>query len=392
MKGHLRERERGVWELIVPLGRDPITGRYRRVSRTFRGTKREAQRALASVVTEVSGGRETGSDVTVAELMERWLALAADNLSPTTLRGYRMVVDSKVVPALGRIPIRKLRPDQLDALYQALLRDRNLAPATVRQVHAVVRKALGQAVKWGWIAMNPAANATPPRARKAEINAPTIDQLRALIAEADRTNPDFAVFLRLSAATGLRRGEACALRWNDFDLVAGSLVVARSVISDTGRDLIEKDTKTHAVRKIRVDDETVAMLRELRSRQEESARACGVGLPHDAFVFSEVADGSRPWHPDTATNRFEIVRKKVGLEHVRLHDLRHMHATELLAAGVPVRTVSGRLGHANAATTLNVYAHFLEASDAEAATVIGELLASPKPRAKVTTSKRSQRA
>jgi integrase len=104
------------------------------------------------------------------------------------------------------------------------------------------------------------------------------------------------------------------------------------------------------------------------------ATACGTTLAEDAFVFSEAADAKRPWHPDTPTARFVRLRHNVGLDNVRLHDLRHMHATQLLAAGVPVRTVSGRLGHANAVTTLNVYGHFLEASDRQAAAVMGDLL------------------
>ena len=100
MQGHLRERTRGVWELVVPLGRDPITGRYRRVSRTFHGTKREAQRELANLVSSVSGGRETGSNVTVTELLEQWLAHTAASLSPTTLRGYEQIARNKLTPVL----------------------------------------------------------------------------------------------------------------------------------------------------------------------------------------------------------------------------------------------------------------------------------------------------
>jgi integrase len=379
MRGHLRERSKGVWELVVPLGRDPVTGQYRRVSRSVRGTKREAQHALATLVSEVTSGRETGSNATVADLMDQWLALAQDDLSPTTARRYRSIVDSTIVPALGSVRVRKLQTDQLDALYRGLSKQRGLSPSSVRQVHAVLRRALRQAVRWGWISANPAVNASPPRIKRPSIEPPSIDEMLALIAEADRLSPDFGAFLRLTAATGLRRGEACALRWNDIDLEASVMVISRSVVCDHGRELLEKDTKTHAARRLALDRDTVGVLREHLLRHQKVARACGLELPSNAFVFSERPDGSRPWYPDTATARFEVVRERVGLDRVRLHDVRHLHATQLLAAGVPVRTVSGRLGHADASTTLNVYAHFLEASDREAASVMGALRGGKSP-------------
>ena len=153
-----------------------------------------------------------------------------------------------------------------------------------------------------------------------------------------------------------------------------TLVVQRAVVVVHGKGLYEKDTKTHASRRIALEQATLEALLGHRHAMDERAAACGVQLAGDAFVFSHVPDSSRPWRPENVSSTFTRVRARAGLDHVRLHDLRHMHATQLLAAGVPVRTVSGRLGHANAATTLNVYGHFLEASDRQAADVIGELL------------------
>jgi integrase len=138
-----------------------------------------------------------------------------------------------------------------------------------------------------------------------------------------------------------------------------------------------KDTKTHAARRIALDPETLSALAAHRKRLEFRAALCRVDVGPDGFVFTATVDGSQPLHPDTITGAFSRICRRAGLSSVRLHDLRHLHATQLLAAGVPVRTVSGRLGHANAATTLNVYAHFLEASDREAAHVISGLLQRP---------------
>jgi integrase len=374
VRGHLRQRQRGVWELVVDLGRDPLTRRRRQLSRTVRGTKRDAERELAALVGDVSDGRETNSNATLADVLARWLDLAAENLSPTTLDEYKRLVANRIEPVLGAVPVRRLTTRRLDAFYQALAREAGLAPASIRQVHAVIRRGLGQAVKWGWIRSNPAADASPPRLRRRELAPPAPADLRKLLAEAEAEDRDFAVLLRLMATTGLRRGEACGLRWTDVDFEAEAMVVQRAVVIVHGEGLVEKDTKTHASRRIALDHATLVALRAHQGVMRERATACGVTLANDAFVFSHAPDCSRPWRPENVTSAFTRVRNRAGFPQVRLHDLRHMHATQLLAAGVPVRTVSGRLGHANAATTLNVYGHFLEASDRQAADVIGELL------------------
>ena len=134
------------WELEVPAGRDPVTGRRRRVTRTSRGTKRDAERWATSVVSEVDRGRGGGSTATVGELLDRWLELGGRHLSPTTRRRYLGLIERHIEPALGSVALRRLDASHLDGLDNGLL-DKSLAPATVRQVHAVLRRGLGQAVK-----------------------------------------------------------------------------------------------------------------------------------------------------------------------------------------------------------------------------------------------------
>jgi len=225
----------------------------------------------------------------------------------------------------------------------------------------------------GWIPTNPVGSASPPKIRRREINPPAIEDIGTLLDAADAYDPEFGALLRLLTATGARRGELCGLRWSDLDRGSPTLSIGRSVASVAGGTVV-KDTKTHAARRIALDDDTIAILDRQRERLEHRASVCELEFNEDGYVFTRTADGSDPLHPDTITKTFARVCKQAEFKGVRLHDLRHLHATQLLAAGVPVRTVSGRLGHANAATTLNVYAHFLEASDREAADVIGELL------------------
>jgi integrase len=358
----------------VYAGRDPLTGRERHRSRTVRGSKRDAQRALTAMSHEADEGRlSASSSVTISELIESWLDLVETDLASTTIDGYRNLVRWYIEPGLGHVRVGRLTAPQLDTFYKALQRKKGLSSSTIRKVHAVLRRALKHAVKWGWISINPALNATPPRQRKHEIEPPSLDQVRLLVQAAETVNPPFAMFLRLAAASGLRRGEICGLRWSDLDAKKGVLLVRRSIVQ-TIQGLEVKDTKTHAARRMALDPTTLAALGAHRALMESRARECDTTLRPNAYLFSNAEDCAVPWRPDVMTNMFNKLCKRSGVRDVRLHDLRHLHATQLLGAGVPVRTVSGRLGHANAATTLNVYAHFVEVSDRQAAGIIGDLL------------------
>lgn len=378
MRGHLRKRG-DAWELRAFAGRDPVSGRPIYRTRTHRGGKRDAEDALAAFVLEVVGAECSSRDATVQTLIEEWFELAKADLSPSTVRGYETCIRCYILPALGDTPLDRLRVPQIDRLYAQLRKEGNklgrpLATATIRQVHAVLRRALQQGVKWGWIQSNPAVLASPPRVHNRPIEAPEPAVVSRLIQKAGDDNPDMATFLQLAATTGARRGELCGLHWNAVDLERGTVTIARSVVSDSRGAFIEKDTKTHSVRRIALDPTSVAALREHRGRAEHRADFCGSSLRDDAYVFSRTADSSKPWSPNDVTHEFAALRRRLDLGSVRLHDLRHFAATRLLGAGVPVRTVSGRLGHANAATTLGVYAHFLEESDRDAANTLDEIL------------------
>ena len=377
MRGHIRRRG-SAWELRAYVGLDPVSGKHKYATRTFRGGKREAEEAIARMVTEVGGGGHAAHDATVADLVRQWLDLVEEELSPSTLRGYQRIVTSYILPALGGIPLARLRTAQLDRFY-AELRDRGgkdasrLAPATVRQTHAILRRALQQGMRWGWISTNPAVLASPPRLRSHPIAPPAPADVIRLIDRAEVDRPELGCFLLLAATTGARRGELCALRWSDVDF-AGALTIQRSIVETVDGKIIEKDTKTHASRRIALDGGTAVALSKYRSSCDQRASACGVVLAPTSYVFSRDVDGARPWVPNEVTKAFIRLRREVGLDSVRLHDFRHFAATRMLAEGVPVRTVSGRLGHANASTTLSVYAHFVEESDREAAAKLGSLL------------------
>jgi integrase len=295
------------------------------------------------------------------------------------LVGYERLLDKVILPRLGSVKVRALRPGAIDSFYSDLLgrggKDGGrLSAQSVQHVHALLRHVLNQGVKWGWLPSNPALRASPPKVRRKEIVTPDPDAVLLLIGEAERSDPDLAVFLRLAAVTGARRGELCALRWSDVDLVAGSVTIARAIVGERNDKLVEKDTKSHAGRRIAIDPQTVDVLAKHRDRCEGRATTAETTLPDRAFVFSPGVTGSRPWRPGGVSLAFIRLRKRAGVEEVPLHSFRHFAATRMLAAGVPVRTVAGRLGHANAATTLNVYSHWVKESDQAAAAILGDLL------------------
>ena len=209
-----------------------------------------------------------------------------------------------------------------------------------------------------------------------EVSTPNPEELRRLIVEAERVDEDLAMFVRLAAMTGARRGELCGLRWEDVDLGSKSLSITRSVIGMRNDELLVKDTKTHAGRRIALDQETVAALARHRDRQIERACAAGLELSDDAYLFTTTLDGSRPRRFDGMSLAFIRLRRRAGVKGLPLHSLRHFSATRMLDAGVPVRTVSGRLGNANASVTLDVYSHWVAASDQGGAAALGALLSS----------------
>jgi integrase len=349
-----------------------LTNRRRQRSRVFRGTKRAAERELRRLIAGAERGQVTGTDTRVADLMARWLDLADDDLSPTTLREYRRLVAKRIGPAIGDTPLTKLTTGRLDDLYQALARDEGLSPASVRQIHSIIRRCLRQGVRWGWIEHNVAVNASPPRVHRSPIEPPTIPTIQTLLAEADARDPSFGVLVRLAIATGMRRGELCGLQWCDVDMDRRRIEVRRAVVAIPNGTAV-KLTKTGGTRRLSLDAASADLLGQHETAMAQRAAECGTELAAEAYLFSHEPDGSRPWHPDNVTAAFRRLPSNGGK--VRLHDLRHALATQLLAAGVDVNTVSGRLGHTNTSTTLNIYAHVLEESDEAAANIIGELFA-----------------
>ena len=247
------------------------------------------------------------------------------------------------------VQLARLTAKNLDALYGAMKEDGKSAK-TIRNHHAVISAALHQGVRWGWVRSNVAEMAKPPRVAHKRVSVPSLDLVRNVIEAAERRDPRLAPLLMLAALTGMRRGELCALRWSDVDLASGTVHVTRSVVV-VPKGLKEKATKTDRGRTVALDPVGVALLSQHRARTSQWIQDAGKELAPNAFVFSPHIEATTPFRPDNVTSFFIRVRNEVGAPNVRLHDLRHFTATQLIGAGVDVRTVAGRLGHSDPSVT-----------------------------------------
>ncbi|MGH8907202.1 MAG: tyrosine-type recombinase/integrase [Egibacteraceae bacterium] len=379
-RGHIQQRDNGTFRVLVYAGRDPLTGKERRRTGTAHSRK-EAEQLRTRLLSEIDQGQASGggSRATMTQLLERWLETA--DLELTTRYTYQSYISHKIVPALGRVPVRKIDVETLDRFY-AELRKRGgvhgqpLAAMTVRQVHFILRAALGLAVKWGWIPRNPAEDATIPRYVRQDVVPPTPAEVERFLAAAWDQDPDLGTLLWLAMVTGARRGELCALRWSHVRANDGFLLISRSFVH-RGSQAREKDTKTHQARRVALDQVTAGILDEHKTRCEARAAACDVTVRPDGYVFSPTPDGSQPLMPDSATGRLNRLSRKLGVK-VNLRSLRHYAATEMLTNGVDLRTTAGRLGHGDGGTTtLRVYTHFLPAPDLKAAEILANSVQRP---------------
>jgi integrase len=333
------------------------------ISETFHGTKKAAMRRLGELVAQ-HGGRATATSASLAVLLERWLEVA--RIQPSTAANYRNAL-RHVPDHLLATPLSRIGPHELDALYASLARG-GLGAPTIRVLHAALSSAFAQAIKWRWVSVNPATLASPPPPGKRRTDAPNVDALTRLLAAA--TDDQTALWLRLAVVTGARRSEVLALRWCDVKVDAGQLVISGSLDIHRAR----KVTKTGDERTLSLDPETVALLTSWQRKARERALTVGKKLDTRSYVLSDDPASRAPWRPDTASKRFRYLAAASGLTGVRLHDLRHAHATQLLAGGVDVATVARRLGHSRTSTTLDVYSHAVKGTDERAALLAASLL------------------
>lgn len=406
MQGHIRRRSSGSWEYTIDLGRSqaqrclecgkrfwverrprescPRCGselttadERRRETKGGYATRREAQSAMSKVAVAVAEQVHVASSrLTVREYLTReWLPAIEHTIRRTTYNSYVAHVECHISPALGAVQLQKLSAAQINALYARLARQgrRNgkpLTPLTVRHVHAVLHRALKDAVRWGFLARNPADSADPPRiSSHRELRTWSAEQLAAFLDS--RRDDRFYSLWHTLAMTGLRRGEALGLRWEDVDLEAGRLAVRRSLIPEGNRVAVHEPKTARGRRVVALDPGTVAVL-QARAARQLAEQAAAESWGDTGLVFTN--EDGQAHHPWLVSRCFRAAVKEAMLPDIRLHDLRHTHATLALQAGIHPKVVSERLGHATVSITLDTYSHAIPAMQEEAAAKIAGLV------------------
>jgi integrase len=379
MRGHVRKRG-STWTWYLDIDPDPLTARRRQQTKGGYKTKKACEDGLNEAIAKQRAGMlvKPSRRTLATFLVDEWLPTVRRRARLSTWANYRTNINVHVVPVLGDVELQRLSPDQLNAFYGQLLehgrRDgKGLAWKTVKNIHAMLHKALKDAMRWGYLTRNVADAVDPPQGLAPEMQVWTPEQLRKFLREV-RGDELYAAWM-LFATTGMRRGEVAGLRDFDLDLDAAYAAPRRPrVVVDYAVHLSEP--KTYAGRRLlALDPATVAALREHlvhRDAERTELRALGVHGQATGLLFT-FPDGSEI-HPDLLTRWFKRHARRAGLPVIRLHDVRHTYATACLLAGIPVKVVSERLGHASVVTTLRIYGHVLPGMDRAAANTMATLI------------------
>jgi integrase len=367
MRGHIRERSPGRWAIVIDV-RDPQTSERRRKWHSFAGTKRQAQVECARLISELQRGTYLEPAKTaVAAFLDHWLGQKQNQISPRAFEAYQEVVRN-IVPVIGNVMLSRLQPAIIAKMYADALK--RLSPASVVMMHRLLSAALKQAVKWQLLPNNPCAAVAPPRVERKQMRVLDADGAAALI-EAARSRSMFVPIL-LGVMCGLRRGEAAALKWRDVDLEAARLHIVASAEQTKQGGVRLKPPKSGRSRVVAIPPLVVEELRQHRLKQAEELLRLGVRQSDDTYVCLQ--PNYQPWAPRNLSSAFIKFIKSTGLPRVRLHDLRHSHATHLLVANVHPKIVQERLGHANIATTMDLYTHVMPGMQDEAASRVDAAL------------------
>lgn len=375
--GFIRARGEGRWLLVLTWTDDAGTSRQK--GEAFKGSRQEAEAALAALLRrrEMQQDLEPGR-ITLAEFLQVWLRDHADaNLAPKTASTYRSFVEKHVSPALGHHKLKRLRPGHVMAYLAG--KSSELGPRSILHHYRMLHNALAHAVQWQYLADNPAARVKAPRVDHEERPLIEVEDIARLVAgSADR--PWLQIAILLAAGTGLRRGEICGLAWSDVDYERQVIHVRQAVVEVGGEQIVGRPKTKRSRRSISTPASLLERLREEQARQVRLAQEMGA----DYRLCGRVAAGSdgAPIRPTLLSLAFRAVADTIGLT-ATFHDLRHAHASHLLAAGIDLVSVSERLGHGSPVVTGTVYAHVVGRSRQAAADESERIMDRVSPRSNI---------
>ncbi|MDX3968131.1 MAG: tyrosine-type recombinase/integrase [Bradyrhizobium sp.] len=374
MKGHIRERSPGRWAIVLDV-RDPQSAKRKRRWHSFQGTKRQAQTECARLIADLQRGTYLEPNkILVSQYLDHWLEHIHSQVSPRTYERYAEIARKNVAPLLGAIRLTQLKPAQISCAYSTALKTgrsdgKGLSPRTVHHCHRILKQSLKQAVRWQILANNPADAVAPPKVERKAMQTYDVAQTAKLI-DTMRGTPLFVPTI-LAALCGLRRGEIAALRWGCVHLDAGQMAIVQSA-EQMNNAVRLKEPKTGRARTVALPSLVVEELTTHRVERAETLLRLGIRLSEEHFVCCH--DDASMMQPTYLTHQWLKAIRRSGLPIRRLHDLRHTHATQLLASGVHPKIASERLGHSKVGITLDLYSHVLPGMQEDAAAKIDDAL------------------
>ncbi len=354
MKGYFRKRG-NKWSFTIDIGRDPATGKRKQKTKSGFSTKKIAQEACAKMISELSKGIYIDAkDMLFKHLVEEWLDLSKVRVRDTTFKNYFRAANIRIIPALGQMKINELNHVAIQKYINELIEE-NLTPRYIEYLFTIINGAVEHAVKTERLIKNPLQYVEVPRPRRKNHVTWSIDEVNRFLNFAKFDNPIYYITLKIAIHTGMRRGEVLGLRWKDVDLKEQKISVTQSLVYDE-EGFRFSDLKTNSSKRlISIDDDLTSELKRYKVQQNHFKLSLGVEY-HDQDLVCCREDG-KPIYPRTLAMHFDSTIKKSGVPKIRLHDLRHTHATILLKLGENPKVVSERLGHSNVKMTLDTYSH-----------------------------------
>ena len=378
MAGHITKRSPGSWTVVLDLGADQ-NGKRRQLWRACRGTKKDAQRLLTRLLHQRDNGIEVPPGrLATGDYLELWLRdYAKPSVAPKTYRGYADIVRRHLAPALGAVPLSRLRPQHIQAYFGKATESGRLdgkgglSAQSVLHHHRILHAAFRQAIKWQLLSVNPAAAVEPPRPKQKELRVLHLDEVTRLLDAADKTR--YGPLIRFALLTGMRKGEICGVRWRDLDLDAEVVRVQQTCQWLAGRGFEFHPPKTPRSRRaVALSPASVKLLRRARTVQLEERLKVGAAYADYDLIFATMI--GTPLDPSNFRQAWLGIIKEADLAGLRFHDLRHACASFMLQQGANVKVVSERLGHSGVGITLSTYAHVLPGIQAEAAARLDSVL------------------
>lgn len=355
--GTIRKCADGRWEAWFTAGFNPVSGKQVQKS-VYGKTQKEVREKLTQITTELDDGTymEPSKD-TLSEWLDTWLETYVKySVKPYTMDAYQRSCNNYIKPALGNMKLAALNAPQIQRFYNGLLTEKNLSPKTVRNIHGVFHKALGQAVKLGMIRSNPTVLCDLPKVRRKEIHPMEQGEIAAFLKAIEGSK--YELLYQVTLFTGMRQGEVLGLTWDCVDFAHDAIYVNKQLqkTKKVGGTYTLVPTKNSRSRIITAAPSVMALLKKQKSQQAQMRLLAGQDWknPWD-LVFTNNFGGNLSHF--TVYKTFKEIVRSIGLEQERFHDLRHSYAVVSIESGDDIKTVQANLGHATASFTLDVYGH-----------------------------------